>query len=144
MKNCSNHAPDCIRLQFEENPNRKNIFDLKTASRNFNRFSYFRLQKPKKSYLINQGAKFVCESWTKNTKIFHTGLIQTAIENYYFGDFAESYNGKKKSSLMIFHYLPETSTIEIYFFNQYNKKSVSMKHQFCRDYIINHLHKKRE
>jgi hypothetical protein len=131
MKTCSNHFPDCKVLLFQENPQRKKIYDLKTASAPFEKFKYFRLQTPKQPYLIKQGAKYVCESWTNSTKVLHTGLISAGIDNYYFGDHREQH----KTSLMIFHFVPETSTIQIYYFNHFSKKSISMTFEFCRAYI---------
>jgi len=137
MKPRSNHFPDCKVLTFQENPSRKKIYDLKPGSAPFEKFKYFRLETPKQPYLIKQGAKYVCESWTNGTKKLHSGLISTGVENYYFGDHKE----QNRTSLMIFHFVPETTTIQIHYFNQYSKKSISMKYEFCRAYIENEMKK---
>jgi len=142
MKQRSNHIPDCKILEFAENPDRKNIFDLKPTGVNFTGFRYFRLETPHQPYLLNQGAKYVCESWEGGKKILHTGLIETGVSNYYFGDFVTFRDGAKKNSLMIFHFIPETTSIRIYFFNQFNKKSLSMKYVFCKNYITEIIEKK--
>ncbi len=146
MKTRSNHIPDCIFLEFKENSQRKNIYDLNSSSKTFTKFTYFRLEQPRQYYLIKQGAKYVCESWKNKIKILHTGLIPIGIENFYFGDFVETKTkGDKiitKISLIIFYFIPETSTIECYFFNSYNKNSIRMKLNFCKDYI-NYFIKKR-
>jgi len=141
MEKCSNHFPDFKLLEFKENPLRKNIFDLQTTSATFEKFKYFRLETPKQFYLIKQGAKYVCESWINGTKILHTGLIYLGESFYYVGDFCETYKNKKKTSLMIFKFCPDTSTIQIYFFNHFNKLSVGMKYKFCRDFINNIIKK---
>lgn len=137
MKPCSNRIPDCKILEFKENQQRKNIFDLTTTGVNFNKFRYFRIETPRQPYLINQGAKYVCESWENGNKTLHTGLIETGVKGYYFGDYADVTNGAKKNSLMLFHYDQEIETIRIYFFNRYSKRSISMKYKFCRYYIEN-------
>lgn len=133
----SNHIPDCFVLEFKENENRRDTFDLNFTSTTFTKFKYFRLEQPKKDYLIKQGAKYVCQSWTKDNKSLHTGLIPIGIENYYFGDHTERRNGKKINSIMLFYFVPDTNTIRVYYFNQYSKTSIRMKMQFCRDYISN-------
>lgn len=138
MKKCSNQ-PDFKLLVFTENPNRKNIYDL-TPSANFTKFRYFRLEKPKQPYLIQRGAEYVCENWEYGVKILHTGLITTGAPGYYFGDFTETVKGKKKTSLMIFRFIPDTSTIQIYYFNHFNKRSIPMKLEFCRNFINNRVH----
>lgn len=139
MKKCSNKQPDFKLLEFAENPQRKNIYDLITSSTNFKKFKYFRLETPKQPYLIKQGAKYVCESWENNAKILHTGLIPANIPGYYIGDFAEITNDKKKTSLMIFRFIPETNKILIYYFNRFNKKSITMKLQFVRAFVHNKI-----
>jgi hypothetical protein len=140
MKKCSNQTPDFKLLEFKENPDRKNIYDLQTTSANFNKFNYFRLETPIQPYLIRQGAKYVCESWDKGIKTLHTGLISIGTPGFYFGDFIEQIKDKKKTSLMIFRFVPNTSTIQVYFFNHYNKRSQTMKFEFCRNFILNRIH----
>lgn len=135
MKKCSNKQPDFKILEFAENPQRNYIYDLVTSSSTFTKFSYFRLETPIQPYLIRQGAKYVCDSWENGKKILHTGLIPTGIPGYYFGDFAETINDQKKTSLMIFHIIPETTTIKICFFNRFNKRSIITKLQFVRAFI---------
>lgn len=137
MKGNAKKLPEYRILEFTENPQRKNIYDLNIEMTKFSKFRYFRLQTPRQSYLINQGAKFVCESWEQGEKILHTGLISTGIDHYYFGDFLDN----KKTCLMIFHFIPETSIVLIYYFNGYNKKSLSMKRQFCREFITTSIQK---
>jgi len=142
MKKCSNQ-PDYKLLEFKENTDRKNIYDLQTTSANFNKFNYFRLEPPKQPYLLNIGAKYVCESWNNGVKILHTGLINFGISNYYLGDYYEFINGQKKTSLMIFEFIPETNEIKIYYFNHFNKRSIPMKLEFCRNFIKD-INKKEE
>jgi hypothetical protein len=137
MEKCSNHLPDFKLLVFTENPTRKGIYDLSTSA-TFNKFRYFRLEKPKQPYLIQQGAEFVCESWDNGVKTLHTGLIPAGAPGYYFGDHSETIQGAKKTSLMIFRFIPDTSIIQIYFFNHYNKRSIPMKLEFCRNLIKPH------
>ena len=139
MKKCSNQNPDFKLLEFKENPDRKNIYDLQTSA-NFNKFHYFRLENPIQPYLIRQGAKYVCDSWANGVKTLHTGLIGIGTPGYYFGDYIEQVRDKKKTSLMIFRFVPDTSTIQVYFFNQYNKRSIPMKWEFCRNFILNRIH----
>ncbi len=136
MKNCSNHKPDCKILNFSENSTRKNIYNLiQKENVPFNKFNFFRLETPRSKYLHDKGVKYVLESWENGLKILHTGLIETGIKNYYVGDYVEIIKDVKKTSLMIVFLDPETSAIKIYFFNQYNKKSLLMKLQFCKSYI---------
>lgn len=143
MKKCSNHRPDFKELEFKENPSRKNIFDLQPSSANFNKFNYFRLEEPQKPYLLQRGVKYVCECWDKDIKTLHTGLIpigertgeRTGEPCYYFGDHIETVRNKTKSSLMIFRLCPGYDTIKIYYFNHFNKRSILMKLQFCRNFI---------
>lgn len=135
MEKCSNHVPDFKEVEFAENPKRKGIYDMQQNKNQFTKFWYFRLQTPKQSYLMQQGAKYVCESWEQGKKILHTGLIPTGIENYYFGDHREQINGVQRSSVIIFHFVPSTSVIRLYYFNHYNKKSLVMKNNFCKEFI---------
>lgn len=135
MKKCSNQTPDFKLLEFKENPGRKNIYDLQTTSATFNKFSYFRIEQPKQPNLIQRGVKYVCETWVNGIKILHTGIIPTGAPGYYFGDFTETIRDKKKNSLMIFRLSPDSSTIQIFFFNHFNKKSIPMKLEFCRNFI---------
>jgi len=135
MKKCSNHRPDFKELVFKENPTRKNIYDLQTSPANFNKFNYFRLEEPVKPYLIQLGVKYVCETWTNGIKVLHTGIIPTGAPGYYFGDHIETVKEKTKSSLMIFRLIPDSSTIQIYYFNHFNKRSIPMKLEFCRNFI---------
>ena len=131
MKGNEKKMPEYKVLEFTENQQRKRIYDLNVETNKFSKFRYFRLQTPRQQYLVNKGVKFVCESWENGEKTLHTGLISTGIDDYYFGDFVDN----KKTSLMIFHFTPETSNVMIYFFNGYNKKSIPMKRQFCREFI---------
>jgi hypothetical protein len=135
MKTRSNHTPDYKALEFTENPNRKGTYDLQPNQYGFTKFKYFMLQEPKQSYLIEQGAKHVCESWEHGKKTLHTGLIHTDIENYYFGDYREPYKGKFRSSIIIFHLVPKTTVIRLYYFNHYSKKSKALTVNFCKDFI---------
>jgi len=137
MKKCSK-LPDYKILIFEENPQRHNIYDLKTPE-NFTKFKYFRLEKPIKEYLIAQGVKFVCESWANNTKTLHTGLIPLGIDNYYFGDCYEIKNNRKIHSLIIFYFDSDSCKITLFYFNHFNKFSIQLNKQFCFEFI-----KKRE
>jgi len=139
MNKCSKQ-PDYKLLEFKENPDRKNIYDLQTTSAPFNKFQYFRLEQPKQPYLIQRGVKYVCETWVNGIKILHTGIIPTGAPDYYFGDFTETIKDKKKTSLMIFRLIPDTSTIQIYYFNHFNKRSIPMKLEFCRNFINNRGH----
>jgi len=136
MKKCSNQPPDYKFLEFEENPARKNIYDLQTTSTTFKKFRYFRLEQPKQPYLLRMNVKYVCESWQNNYKTLHTGLIPTGIKGFYFGDHIEVCKDKKKSSLIIFRLNPENNIIQLYYFNHFNKRSVIMKLEFCRNFII--------
>lgn len=135
MNKCSNKPPDYNLLDFKENSFRKTIYDLVSTSKPFSKFIYFRLETPKQPYLINQGAKYVCESWINGSKILHTGLIPTGAPGYFVGDFAETIKDKKKTSLIIFRLVPETDIIQLFFFNQFNKKSIRMKMDFARSFI---------
>lgn len=135
MKKCSNHRPDFKELVFIENKTRKNVYDLKTSSAPFTKFNYFRVEEPQQPYLKRLGVKYVCECWVDGCKVLHTGIIPTGAPGYYFGDHLETVKDKTKSSLMIFRLIPDSSTIQIYYFNHFNKRSIPMKLEFCRDFI---------
>ena len=127
--------PDCKVLEFAPNQQLNNIYDLITTSTNFNKFKYFRLEKPLQPYLLQQGVKYVCESWEHNVKTLHTGLIPTGNPGYFVGDFVEFIKGVKKNSLIIFKITPEKEIIYLYFFNHFNKKSIRLKLNFARVFI---------
>jgi hypothetical protein len=135
MNKCSYHRPDFKELVFIENPTRKNVFNLQTSSAPFTKFNYFRLEEPIKPELIRLGVKYVCDCWIDGCKVLHTGIIPTGAPGYYFGDHLETVKDKRKSSLMIFRLLPDTSAIQIYYFNHFNKRSIPMKIEFCRNFI---------
>ncbi len=135
MKRSSKQPPDCKILEFAQNPQRISIYDLITTSTNFTKFKYFRLEKPLQSYLIQQGVKYVCESWENNVKTLHTGLIPTRNPGYFVGDFVEIIKGVKKTSLIIFKITPDEKKFILYFFNHFNKKSIRMKLDFARVFI---------
>ena len=137
MKKCSTKTPDYKLLEFAENPDKKNIYNLIYSSSTFSKFKYFRLETPRQPYLIKLGAKYVCESWYNQVKTLHTGLIPTGTPGYYFGDFVEMIKDKKKTSLMIFRFVPEINNIQLYFFNHFNKKSILMKLQFIQSFVLN-------
>jgi|GEM_PF-1605360 len=136
MKKCST-TPDYKLLEFAENPDKKNIYNLIYSSSTFSKFKYFRLETPRQPYLIKLGAKYVCESWFNQVKTLHTGLIPTGTTGYYFGDFAEMVKDKKKTSLMIFRFISGTNNIQLFYFNHFNKKSIVMKLQFIQLFILN-------
>jgi hypothetical protein len=79
---------------FKENPERKGIFDL--AKKADLPFQFFKLEKPRSTYLKRRKAKAVIQSWnTFGAKILHTGLIQVA-KDWYFGDnFGEETHTRK-------------------------------------------------
>ena len=139
MAKCST-KPDFKLLEFTENPDRRNIYDLQKTTLIFDKFTYFRREEPILPYLIKQGVKYVCESWNSGIKTLHTGLISTGVPGYYFGDFSETIKGAKKTSLMIFQFVPGTSTVQIYFFNHFNKRSIRMKKDFCKSFLLNRIH----
>jgi hypothetical protein len=125
--------PESKILEFRANPTREGIFDLQNNG--FNKFKYFRLQYPKIDRLKKMGVKYVMESWSNSCKILHSGLLSLRHQFYYFGDHTEIINGTKKTSLFIVYLNPSSSNILIYWFNQFDKKSVKMKRDFCNEYI---------
>jgi hypothetical protein len=135
MKKCSTTTPDYKMLEFAENEQRPNIYDLVTTSSTFSKFKYFRLEIPKQDYLLKQGVKYVCESWNKGYKTLHTGLIPIGIDGCYYGNFVEFINGIKKTSLMIFLLSPEHKRIQVFYFNHYSKRSIFMNLQFTRAFL---------
>jgi len=124
-------TPDYKLLLFKPNTARPGIYDLVNDA-NFKKFRYFRLETPKKEYLIKQGAKYVLESWENRTKTLHSGLIHVE-ENIYIGDYQHRPEANKKTSLMIVKMYD--SGIMIVFFNGYNKKSKQMKFDFCKWFL---------
>ena len=134
MKKCSNNAPDYYLLYFKQNSKYTNSYDL-TPSSSFQKFRYFILSSPKQQYLINKGAEYVAESFYKGQKPLHTGLIQMRTKNFFFGDHSEYIKGKKKNSLMLFEFFPEIHTIRLFYFNHFNKKSITMKLTFLNEFI---------
>jgi len=134
MKKCSTN-PDFKLLEFTENPQRENIYDLVSTSANFDKFRYFRLQEPRADYLIRLGAKYIIENWEGGVKILHTGLIPIGKENYYFGDYTEYRKGKKINSLMLVYKHPTENRFKIWFFNGFNKKSILMKLEFLQQFV---------
>ena len=135
MKRSSKQPKKFKLLEFEQSTQRQNIYDLIKTSTKFDKFKYFKLEIPLQSYLLKQGANFVCESWEQNVKTLHTGLIPTGDPGYFIGDFVELVKGVKKTSLIIFRFKPELKIIQLYYFNRFNLKSVSKRLEFARVFI---------
>lgn len=104
--------PDYKRLVFIRNESRSDIYDLKGST--FRKFSFIRLSKPVKPFLIKQGAKYCIESWKNGEKNLFTGLLPFN-DNIYYGDHKDPSNGRK-SFLMVFI---SNSRIVIYYFNSF-------------------------
>ena len=79
------NTPHFRKFVFIENEKRADIFDLQGEPDPLI-FHYFRLSKPRKPFLIKQGARYVIESWNGHEKTSFTGLIPAIDNNWYFGD----------------------------------------------------------
>lgn len=127
MKN----IPDFRFLQFRENPKRPGIFDL-VNDEEFDKFQYFRLEKPRTKRLKSLGVIHVLESWKDGKKVFHSGL-KLVQDNYYFGDYVNLIKPGKPSLLIVQFF--DNQTIHVWFFNSYSKFSIEMKEIFCREFL---------
>jgi hypothetical protein len=65
---------------------------------------------------------------------FFTGLLKTPFENWYFGDFYEKKNGIKRNSFILFHFSPDNSRFEMFFFNLF-KLYPKDRDRFIFDFI---------
>lgn len=86
-------------------------------------FSYFRIEEPRKQYLIDQGALKIAESHHNGVKVLHTGLRRTSDNMTFAGNL---YNPKnQKRSLLLFRCDPHTHTITIYLFPNRNPRNIN-------------------
>lgn len=75
--------PKSRELIFKQNTTRPDIYDQ--TGTHFKGFTFIRLSKPRSTFLITQGAKFVIESWDHGLKPLFTGLRLFA-DDLYYGD----------------------------------------------------------
>lgn len=66
---------------------------------------------------------------------FFTGLLKTNFDGWYFGDYFEIHNGNKKNSFILFHFSPDQTRFEMYYFNHF-KLYPKRRGIFIRDFII--------
>ena len=61
---------------------------------------------------------------------FFTGVQETSSENWFSGNDYEMYRGQKKQSLILFHLLPTTGHILLYYFGHYYIENRELRNQF--------------
>ena len=123
--------PDFETLIFKANEHRTGIFDL-IDNNEFDKFKFFRLEKPRTNRLQSIGVVHVIESWDNGKKILHSGLIPIH-DNFFVGDFVNLITPSKPSLMLI--KIIDNQEICIWFFNSYSKYSHSLKIKFCLDFI---------
>jgi len=108
-----NSFPEFNRLTFIQNPNRSDIYDIKTPG--FNKFKYFRLSEPRNGWMKSQGASYVIETWIEGSKALFSGLIPFK-DNIYYGDNKNPKTGRKSFIIAIL----DGDTITINYFNSFS------------------------
>ena len=88
---------------FNRNEKNAEIYDIENRSNDFP-FTYFRLTRPQKSFLVAQGAVFVAESFKGKDKVLFTGLRHFG-GGVYVGNVVGS---DKKRKLIIFRHDAQT------------------------------------
>lgn len=112
---------------------RSNTFDIADEFKNHkSAFKFLTFNEPREDYLINRRVKTVMQSFEKNQKILHTGLISFGI-NLYYGDNLRT--GKKKDFLIVI-YDVEIDKIDLFVFENKNPKN---KEKFAAKFIIENL-----
>lgn len=132
------NTPDFKQFVFVQNEKRNDIYDLQGEPDPLI-FHYFRLSKPRKPFLIKQGARYVIESWSGHEKTSFTGLIPAINDTWYFGDLLlKRLNKTPAKSFLIAKF--NQNNITLYIFPNYtlypNKRLV-----FCHSFAKNLLDK---
>lgn len=113
MKHSNQYRPDYKKLIFVKNENRPDIYDLQNSG--FNKFTFIKLSDPKADFLIQQGAKYVIESWKNSQKVLFTGL-KPIHGKIFHGNHKEP--GSEKKSMLFATISPEK--IVMYYFNHFS------------------------
>lgn len=126
------NTPDFKKFVFVQNEKRNDIYDL-VGEPDSLIFHYFRLSKPRKPFLIKQGAKYVIESWSGHEKTSFTGLIPTLTFNWYFGDLLlKRANKQPVKSFLIANIVDNETTIYLFpSFTLYPAKRL----EFCLRFV---------
>lgn len=128
-------APDHKHLNFEYNPQTR-YYQMTKGEIGFLKVpNELKLEETQKKELIQ--SDFIIRSRIKDGKYqFFTGLLKTNFENWYFGDHFEVRHGIKKNSFILFHFTPDHTTLEIFYFNHF-KLYPKRRGAFIREFITN-------
>lgn len=92
-----------------------------------------KLETTQKKSIIH--SDFLIRGRIRNGKyLFFTGLLKTNYDQWYFGDYFEIRNGIKKNSFILFHFTPDQTAFEMFFFNHF-KLYPDRRGHFIRDFI---------
>ena len=117
MRASSKNTPDYRLFEFTRNETRPHIYDI-VGRPDKPPIRYFSISAPRAPFLIQQGAKWVVESWENRVKTAFTGLIPVAIPGWFYGDLIEVLpTQKRRKSFVLFHF--RGSTIALYYFRSY-------------------------
>jgi hypothetical protein len=101
-----------------------------------------KVEESKMEFLKKQGANQIIRGRIKNGKSsFFTGLIPLPENlNVYFGNYAETINNEKKTSLIVFVFSESDSKLTVYFFNLFYVYNPQTRIAFVSDFIqsLNH------
>ncbi len=108
--------PDFKHLFFTLNPE-THWYEMTRAELGFNKVpGELQLQVTQRPEQIKAGVILRSRQVLLKRQFF-TGLLKTSFEGWYFGDFYEFRHGIKKNSFILFHFTPDNSRFEMYFFN---------------------------
>ena len=125
--------PDYKHLIFSLNPE-TGYFELTRGEMGFNKVpNELKLEQVQKRSIIK--SDYVIRGRIVNGKyLFFTGLLRTNFEHWYFGDFYEIKHGIKRNSFILFHFSPDQSKFEMFFWNHF-KLYPDRRGHFIRDFI---------
>lgn len=129
----TNRQPDHKHLFFKFNQETK-YFEITRGQFGFTKVpNELKLEETQKKGIIH--SDYLIRGRIKNGKyLFFTGLLKTNFENWYFGDYFEIRNGIKRNSFILFHFTPDQTAFEMYFFNHF-KLYPDRRGHFIRNFI---------